>query len=101
MPDKDFLERECRDGLRAELFFPSCWNGKDLDTADHMSHMAYPSTVQDGTCPPGFPVRLPSLFFETIFDTYSFRGKKGRFVLSNGDSTGKILPSTIPYESYL
>ena len=38
--------------------FPACWNGHDLDSADHRSHLAYPVR---GTCPAGFPVRLPQL----------------------------------------
>ena len=40
------------------LFFPNCWNGRDLDTPDHKSHMAY---SHNGTCPPGFPVAIPRL----------------------------------------
>jgi hypothetical protein len=38
--------------------FPDCWNGKDLDSADHQSHMAY--RVR-GACPAGFPVQVPRL----------------------------------------
>jgi len=38
--------------------FPDCWNGKDLDSADHKSHMAY--RVR-GVCPSGYPVRVPRL----------------------------------------
>src|SRR5262249_38669487 len=28
-------------GLRLHVRFPSCWDGKNLDSADHKSHMAY------------------------------------------------------------
>ena len=38
--------------------FPECWNGRDLDSADHRSHMAYRVA---GACPAGFPVRVPRL----------------------------------------
>ena len=38
--------------------FPDCWNGRDLDSADHASHMAY---RVGGACPVGFPVRVPRL----------------------------------------
>lgn len=89
MPDKRFLDTNCKDGLRMELMFPSCWNGRDLDTADHKSHMAYPTTVIDGQCPPGFDVRLPSLLYETKWNTQAFEGVDGQFVISNGDPTGK------------
>ncbi|KAL4918450.1 hypothetical protein BDW62DRAFT_65178 [Aspergillus aurantiobrunneus] len=88
MPEKSWLDENCPDGLRLELMFPSCWNGKDVDTEDHESHMAYPSTVNDGTCPEGFEHRLVSLMFESIWDTYAFKDRDGFFSLSTGDPTG-------------
>ncbi|EHA28471.1 hypothetical protein ASPNIDRAFT_43220 [Aspergillus niger ATCC 1015] len=88
LPNKTFLDEHCTDGVRFELMFPSCWNGKDVDSEDHRSHMAYPSLVMDGVCPEGFETRLVSLFYETIWDTYAFKNKQGTFVLANGDPTG-------------
>ena len=88
LPDKAYLDQNCRDGIRAELMFPSCWDGRP-DSPDHKSHMAYPSLTIDGTCPPGFDKRLPSLFYETIWDTFKYKGIDGTFVLGNGDPTGK------------
>jgi hypothetical protein len=88
LPDKNFMDENCANGIRAEIFFPSCWNGKDLDTPDHKSHMAYPSMIDGGACPKGFPIRLPSLFYETIWNTNAFKGVAGQFVWSNGDPTG-------------
>jgi hypothetical protein len=38
--------------------FPQCWNGRDLDSLDHKSHLAYQVR---GVCPTGFPVRVPQL----------------------------------------
>jgi len=55
---------------------------------DHQSHIKYPSEVMDGTCPEGFETRVVSLFYETIWNTYAFAGKDGRFTLSTGDTTG-------------
>ncbi|EXJ83114.1 hypothetical protein A1O1_06733 [Capronia coronata CBS 617.96] len=83
----------CPDGLRAQVFFPSCWNGKDLDTADHMSHMSYPiQSYNGGSCPPEFPVHLVSIFYEIIWDTGKFSdqwyGDNQPFVWSMGDPTG-------------
>ncbi|PWW76934.1 hypothetical protein C7212DRAFT_279251 [Tuber magnatum] len=78
----------CKDGLRAEVFFPSCWNGKDFDSPDHRDHMRYPSLMDDGDCPEGFETRVVSLFFETIWDVDKFSGQKGRFIFSTGDPTG-------------
>ncbi|KAI9367308.1 hypothetical protein BJX61DRAFT_317305 [Aspergillus egyptiacus] len=88
LPDKAFLDANCKDGIRIELMFPSCWNGKDVDSDDHKSHVAYPSLVMDGTCPEGFEHRIVSLFFETIWDTYAFKDRDGYFALSTGDPTG-------------
>jgi hypothetical protein len=88
LPDKEFLDANCDNGIRAEIFFPSCWNGKDVTSADHKSHVAYPNMIDGGKCPEGFPVRLPSLFYETIWNTNAFKGKAGQFVFSNGDPTG-------------
>lgn len=86
--NKTFTDANCPDGLRAELLFPSCWNGEDLTSANHKSHVQFPQLVQTGACPPGFPVRLPVLFYETIFDVKQFKDYPGRFVLANGDATG-------------
>ena len=88
LPPKAYLDANCLDGVRFELMFPSCSNGQ-LDSHDHKSHVAYPSLVMTGDCPPEYPTRLVSLFYETIYDTYSFRGQDGEFMISNGDPTGK------------
>jgi Domain of unknown function (DUF1996) len=42
--------------------FPECWNGRDLDSPDHQSHMAYAIYVGGGGtsyCPSTHPVGLP------------------------------------------
>lgn len=44
--------------LVVRVRFPSCWNGKNLDSANHMSHMAYPT---DGWCPATHPVYVARL----------------------------------------
>jgi uncharacterized protein DUF1996 len=44
--------------LSAKISFPGCWDGKNLDSLDHKSHMAYPVR---GTCPVSHPVGLPSV----------------------------------------
>ncbi|TDZ38234.1 hypothetical protein C8035_v006767 [Colletotrichum spinosum] len=88
LPDKAFLDSNCANGLRFEMMFPSCWNGKDIDSDDHKSHMAYPDLVIDGTCPEGFEVSTPNILFETIWNTYSFKDRAGRFVIANGDTQG-------------
>lgn len=89
MPPKSFTDSQCLDGLRLELMFPSCWNG-EANATDHKSHLAYPDQVMDGNCPESHPQHVPALLFETIWDTYAYRGLQGTFVLSNGDPTGMV-----------
>lgn len=86
MPDN--MANNCVDGLRTEVFFPSCWNGKDVDSTNHRDHMRYPSLMDDGICPKGYETRLVSLFFETIWNVHSFAGQDGEFMFSTGDPTG-------------
>ena len=88
MRNKTFIDEKCPDGLRLELSFPSCWNGKDLTSENHKSHIKFPKLGQTGDCPDGFPVRMPVLFYETIFDVNVFKNHSGRFVLANGDLEG-------------
>jgi hypothetical protein len=44
--------------LHLRATFPNCWNGRDVDSADHQRHMAYSS---DGRCPRSHPVAVPTL----------------------------------------
>jgi len=88
LPEKNYLDANCKQGVRIEIMFPSCWNGKDLNSENHRSHVAYPDLVMNGRCPKGFDVKLPGLFYETIWDTFAFAGYEGQFVLSNGDLHG-------------
>jgi hypothetical protein len=88
LPPKSFIDSNCIDGLRLELQFPSCWNGRTLHPRDIEPQMAYPDLLSEGECPNGFNVRLPALYFETIWATAAFRNASGRFLLSNGDDLG-------------
>lgn len=94
MPDKEYIDANCKNGVRLELMFPSCWNGAATPD-DKKSHVAYPSQVMTGTCPPGFPKRLLSLFYETIVRPDAFPGRNGRFVFANGDVSGMFLSQSL------
>ena len=87
LPEKSFIDG-CEGGLRTEIVFPSCWNGKDIDSEGHNKHVVYPNLAEDGSCPEGFETRVPTLLYEGIWDTMKFVGRNGRYVLSNGDLTG-------------
>ena len=50
--------------LYQEIFFPQCWDGKNLDSPDHKSHMSYVNQVPAGyACPATHPVPLPQVTF--------------------------------------
>jgi hypothetical protein len=50
----------CQPGQKIVLhvFFPNCWDGKHLDSADHRSHVTY---SYHGSCPRTHPVSIPRL----------------------------------------
>jgi hypothetical protein len=50
--------------LRLRIIFPSCWDGRRLDSRNHRSHMAYPVRQ---ACPADHPVALPELTFSIRF----------------------------------
>lgn len=86
--------KNCPDGLRAQIFFPSCWDGVNLDSADHKSHMSYPidGSYDSGRCPSTHPVHLISIFFEVNYNTGDFGsmwyGSGQPFVFAMGDPLG-------------
>lgn len=59
------------DRLRMDIFFPSCWDGVNLDSDDHKSHLAYPSNSSgsaNGTvCPANHPVPIIRVSFHYAF----------------------------------
>ncbi|KAF1323386.1 Murein transglycosylase, partial [Globisporangium splendens] len=82
---------KCPQGLRGQVNFPMCWNGKDLDSPDHKSHVAYATGLDGGDCPKGFQ-KMVKIFYEAFYsvDKYDSEWVDGKhpFVLSNGDPTG-------------
>lgn len=50
---------QCESGVMSISYkFPNCWDGVNLDSPDHKSHMAYPAR---GRCPATHPVAIPRL----------------------------------------
>ncbi|KAI9715112.1 MAG: hypothetical protein M1828_001047 [Chrysothrix sp. TS-e1954] len=89
LPGKAALDQFCADGLRTEVMFPSCWDGQRFESpAEQDRHLRFPNEVMTGFCPAGFDIRLPSLFYENIWDTTRYADRDGQFVFSQGDPTG-------------
>ncbi len=52
------------------VFFPDCWDGRNADSADHKSHMAYTRSNALGTervCPSSHPVPIPRLGIRIVY----------------------------------
>ncbi|KAF1994730.1 hypothetical protein P154DRAFT_612810 [Amniculicola lignicola CBS 123094] len=93
----DFPTKPCTGGIFTTQHFPACWDGVNLDSPDHQSHM-YNSKRSDGftnsaACPASHPVRVPQLTYETTWDTTKFNsmwtsGAPNPFVWSFEGSSG-------------
>ncbi|CAG8982142.1 hypothetical protein HYALB_00003234 [Hymenoscyphus albidus] len=92
----EFPNKPCPGGIRATVIFPSCWDGKNLDSPDHRAHVAYQagSVLAGDKCPSSHPVRIPQVMYEIMYDTSAFadpayyRDGRQPLVYSFGDRTG-------------
>ncbi|KAF2709976.1 hypothetical protein K504DRAFT_404734 [Pleomassaria siparia CBS 279.74] len=71
----DLPSRPCPAGIMAIHHFPACWDGKNVDSPDHQSHMF--STTKGGfrvadPCPASHPIRTPQVAYETLWNTTAF-----------------------------
>ncbi|KAI1825229.1 WSC domain-containing protein [Xylaria intraflava] len=76
------------DDIRSQVTFPPCWDGVNVDSDDHSSHMSFPAIgdFNGGVCPESHPVAIIQLFYEFHFDTSSYTDRN--FVFAQGDKTG-------------
>ncbi|KAF2748766.1 hypothetical protein M011DRAFT_457477 [Sporormia fimetaria CBS 119925] len=92
----DFPTKPCKGGIMTVHHFPACWDGKNVDSPDHQSHMyntAKEAFLEAGPCPSSHPVRVPQVAYETLYDTTQFNNmwpKDGSnpFYLAYGDNKG-------------
>ena len=69
--------------LTMHIAFPDCWNGHDLDSPNHQTHLAYHG--RRGTCPAGYPVPIPRLRINVHYPT---TGGPGVALASGGQYSG-------------
>lgn len=85
--------------LRMIISFPQCWDGQNLDSPDHQSHMAYicGSKCNDGnggvynspnSCPASHPVQIPSIAINADFRQIV----KGRTYRLSSDNYSHSIP---------
>ncbi|KAF2182302.1 hypothetical protein K469DRAFT_587248 [Zopfia rhizophila CBS 207.26] len=64
--------------IRQTIIFPTCWDGKNLDSPDHKSHVAYgqgSGANGGGACPSTHPVKLPQIMYELMWNVTTFADK--------------------------
>ena len=71
-----------RNALRLHITFPSCWDGKNLDSADHQGHVTYPVA---GRCPARFSHALPQI---SLIYRYPVTGGGAVALASGGQLSG-------------
>jgi hypothetical protein len=54
--------------MSVTINFPQCWDGRNLDSPDHKSHMAFTSSNNNRGCPASHPVALPAISINARFD---------------------------------
>ncbi|KAF2208353.1 hypothetical protein CERZMDRAFT_49511 [Cercospora zeae-maydis SCOH1-5] len=88
-PEQHYMfDTDCPYGMRAQIHYQSCWNGRELYKADN-SHVAYQSQIDNGICPPTHPIQIPHIFLEVLYSVANVpKQPGGRFVFAQGDPTG-------------
>lgn len=82
-PNTSLFPATACEELEVEMSFPSCWDGTNLDSVDHISHVAYTAEGTAGEdCPPTHPVRIPQL--SLFFRIFNYRG--GHYTFSDDTS---------------
>jgi Domain of unknown function (DUF1996) len=68
-PMSDAIPANCTAGhdLVMVLGFPQCWDGVNLDSANHKSHMAYPTGNTANGCPASHPVPVPEITYNVHY----------------------------------
>jgi Domain of unknown function (DUF1996) len=77
--------------IKLHVFFPSCWDGKNLDSSDHRRHVVYgvdgdgrPADIDAERCPSTHPVKIPELDLRVQYDVED--GRDYRL------SDGRVIP---------
>ncbi|KAK5653672.1 hypothetical protein OQA88_8702 [Cercophora sp. LCS_1] len=82
---KPIPDEYLRTGGRIGVAFPDCWDGKNLDSEDHKSHVTYRFGT-NGTCPPSHPVQMMEIDLEMGYWTEGYTWDQ--LMLSTGGKAG-------------
>lgn len=74
--------------LRAYLTFPSCWDGKSLDSPNHRDHIVFPPQSR---CPQSHPYKIPEVAISAFF-TVDANFLAGKWRLASDE----MMPGAVP-----
>jgi hypothetical protein len=60
-PYSGTIPRGCTTEVKMELSFPNCWDGINLDSPDHRSHVRHSRQFAGNKCGASHPVQLPEI----------------------------------------
>jgi Domain of unknown function (DUF1996) len=62
--------------IATQILFPQCWDGVNLDSPDHKSHMAYADNdyPAENNCPTSHPIAIPRVSFNITFQVTANEG---------------------------
>lgn len=82
--DTSFFPSTACGELEVSLSFPTCWDGINVDSDDHQSHVSYDldGGVFDGECPSSHPIKIPQI--QLFFRILNYSG--GKHIFADGTS---------------
>jgi hypothetical protein len=90
--------------LRVFVTFPDCWDGKNLDTPDHRSHMSYANGALVANqfkraCPTDHPYNIPEIALQAFF-TIDANFEAGKWHLSSDEMMPGIAAGSTLHADY-
>ncbi|EIW67152.1 hypothetical protein TREMEDRAFT_65020 [Tremella mesenterica DSM 1558] len=84
-----FPPQSCPGDLRAEVYFPHCWDGVNawLEGSAHVAYSSEGNFDGGGKCPDTHPKRIMGLFYEWFYED-DFEYRENARVLATGDYLG-------------
>ena len=102
-PKMATIPTDCPAGheVRASIRFPMCWNGQNVDSANHRSHMAYGTggggfITTQRACPASHPIHLPEI---KLFSNYVSDGNTATWYLASDRMPGMTHPAGSTYHA--
>lgn len=84
--------------LRVRVDFPACWDGKNLDSPDHRSHMSPPTgalTAGGRACPSSHPYNIPTVTMQAYYTVDANFTGGGWHLASDEMTPGTVAGSTL------